>query len=432
MTHPLSIRSLRRLGSRFAIDQRGAAAMVMALTFPVLVGGAGLAAEAGYWFLTQRRIQHVADLAAHAAGVIHRSGGDATARRQAALGVATASGYDATTDTLTVNLPPSGGAWAGDSTAVEVQLVRLQPRLLSRIYSDEPVPIGARAVAAVSGGSTACLLALSTTAPGAVTITGSTDVTFDGCDVASNSTASDSFLMSGGASVLSTGCVNTVGGAVATAGLTLTDCAAIREQTSPTRDPYASVAEPAQTGTCRSSSVGTSSGTTVITPTDPHESGLSSMRFCSGLTVRGTVEFAPGLYIISGGTFQINSNALVSGQNVTFFIAEDAELRLNGSATMEFSAPVSGPYSGLLFFGSRTGTGMGHTINGTANSVMSGAIYLPAGDVDYTGNFNETGGGCTQVVASTIVFSGNSTLKVNCQASGTETIPVRETVQLVE
>lgn len=423
---------LRRLGRRFALEQRGAAAMVMALALPVMIGGAALAAEAGYWVLTQRRVQSVADLAAHAAGVVHRSGGDATARQQAALGVATASGYEAALDTLTVNMPPASGGWKDDDTAVEVTLERLQPRFLTRIYAEEPVPIRARAVAAVSGGSTACLLALSSNAPGAVTIGGSTDVTFEGCDVASNSSASDSFLMAGGASVLSTGCVNTVGGAVATAGLTLTDCDQIREQTPPARDPYADIAEPAQTGTCRSGSVGSNNSTTVVTASDTHASGVMSRRFCSGLTVSGTVEFSPGLYIVSGGTFQINSNAVVSGQDVTFYLAEDVDLRLNGSATMNLRAPATGPYAGILFFGSRSGTGVSHVFNGTANSVMSGAVYLPAGDISYSGNFNEASGGCTQVIASTIAFSGNSTLRVNCQAAGAKPIPVRQTVQLVE
>ena len=39
-------------------DCHGSVAVVAALLFPVLIGGMGLGAEVGYWYVTQRRLQH--------------------------------------------------------------------------------------------------------------------------------------------------------------------------------------------------------------------------------------------------------------------------------------------------------------------------------------------------------------------------------------
>ena len=428
----MGTRRLQSSTRRFLRDQRGTAAIMLSIAFPVMVGGIALGAEAGYWLMVERKVQEAADVAAHAAAVVKRGGGDQSDLEEAALKVATGTGYDAATDSLTVHDPPAIGAFAGTDGHVEVRIQRDQRRYFTIIYSSEAVPIGARAVAAVEEGANACLLALSPTAPGAVTVSGSTEVTFEGCDVASNSTAADSFLMDGGASVLSTGCVNTSGGAIATAGLTLTDCDAIREYAPAAADPYADVAEPAATGTCQGNRVGSNSATTVLTPSESHASGVMSMRFCSGLEVRGDVTFEPGLYIIEGGDFQLNSNIFASGTGVTFYLGTGVELAFNGNAEFDFSAPVSGPFSGLLYFGSRSSSAVSHTMNGTADSVMNGAIYTPASGLNFSGNFTWDGTGCTQLVAGTILFTGNSTLNVDCQAEGTRPIEVRQEVRLVE
>jgi erythromycin esterase-like protein len=147
-----------------------------------------------------------------------------------------------------------------------VQITETRPRLFSAVFSSEPVTIKARAVASVTGGAKGCILALSPTASGAATVSGSTQLALNNCDIASNSLASDSFLMSGSATV-STGCVQVAGTAATTSGLALTECAAVKEYAPVVIDPYASVAEPAVTGTCRSKNVGNPQVTTTLTPT---------------------------------------------------------------------------------------------------------------------------------------------------------------------
>jgi len=412
-------------------NQKAAVAVMASLILPVLVGGMALGTEASYWYLSQRKLQQASDLAAYAAATQLRSGRDAVQMEDAAEVVATRSGARAGTDIIAMDHPPTNGVFSGDDQAVEITLTRSQIRYFTLIYSTENVAISARSVAAIRGGGDACLLALDPTAGGAITVTGSSIVTFDGCDVATNSNAENAFLMSGGAVEMTTGCVNSVGGAVTTGNLNLTDCAAPREQAPVVEDPYADVPQPAVSGSCSSSSVGKNNKATVVTPSETSANGTPVRRYCGGLTVRGNVHFNPGLYIVDGGSLRVNASALVTGSDVTFFLTNGAEIAFNGNATLNLNAPTSGDLSGILFFGDRSDVGVGHLINGTAASTLSGAFYTPSADLDYRGNFTGSNG-CTQVITRRISFSGNSALTVDCTAAGTRRIAVDETIALVE
>jgi len=84
-----------------------------------------------------------------------------------------------------------------------------------------------------------------------------------------------------------------------------------------------------------------------------------------------------------------------------------------------------------LVVGDRTGTAAQSTFNGTASSLLTGAIYFPRQQVNYLGNFSGSGG-CTQVVADTIQWSGSTTIKQDCTDLGIDNIPATQSVQLVE
>lgn len=422
----------------FRSDAGGAAAVIAAILFPVLIGGMGLSAETGYWYMKQRKLQHAADTSAHAAGARKRAGDSKAQIDAAALNIARNTGLSASLGAVAVNTPPVSGAKAGSGDSVEVILTEVHPRLFSSVFSNEPVTIRTRAVASIVQGSKGCVLALSPTASGAVTVSGSTKVDLKNCDVASNSSAADSFLLSGSSAALSTGCVQTVGQAVITAQLTLTHCPAVRETAPVVRDPYASVPEPAAVGGCQNANVGSPILPTVLLPTDNHPSGVKSMRFCKGLDLKGKVTFSPGLYIIEGGDLTINGGDLnatagaeMAGSGVTFYFTNGGRLKLGGNVKLTLSAPTSGPFSGILFFGSRTSAGATQQIGGTSGSTLQGAVYMPGSEVQFTGNSASTGG-CTQVIGRTVTFTGNSSLGSDCATAGTRAIETNETVALVE
>ncbi len=419
-----AMRSIRVFSRQFARDEAGAVAVIAAIVFPVVVGAMGLGAETGYWYFKQRELQHAADVAAHAAAVRYRAGDGLSSLDAAATTVAVASGFSSSSGELDVST--EAGSPGGKVTVV---LSESRPRLFSSVFSPDPIILSARAVAQVAGGSKACVLALSTSASGAVTVTGSTEVQLSGCSVVSNSTASDAFLMRNGSAMMSTDCVYTVGGAVTTSGLTLSGCDAPVERVPPTADPFASVTEPdnmqIQQLPCRSLEYISNATYTF----DRLPSGQEAIRFCGGLDIKGNVTLKSGLYILDGGDFTVTAGANLSGSGVTLLLVNGAAVKLTGNGNIDLSAPTSGPYAGLLFFGSRKTTGLVHEITGNTESTFQGNIYMPTGQVAFTGN-SSVSGGCTQIVADQVVFTGNSAMET-CALSSDE-IMVGQTVALIE
>lgn len=427
-----------RLLCAFASDTRAGISVLAAIVFPVVIGGVGLGVETSYWYMAQRQLQHEADVAAHAASVRLRAGDSEQDIRIAATNVAVASDFAADQGTIQVNIPPTSGPNAGAADKVEVILNLRRPRWFTSLFASGPVTLGARAVAGLEGGSTACVLALSPSESGALTVEGSTNVVLQNCDVASNSNSSASFLMNGTNAKMTAGCVYAVGQAAATLGLTLTRCTHIHVNAPRVRDPYRDIAEPALAGPCENGKIGNPSRPDTITPSYPHPSGVMSRRFCNGLDLKGQVTFAPGLYIIEGGTFSINGGDLnataaaqIIGSGVTFYLAPSASLALNGNVTINLKPPTSGPFSGILFFGARSATATQNIISGSSGSTLQGAIYFPGSHIQFRGDSTVTDG-CTQVIGRTVTMSGNSTLRSVCESSGTLPLLANEGVSLVE
>jgi hypothetical protein len=431
--------------NRFGVHNGGATAVVAAILFPIVVGGLGLGAEAGYWYLSQRKLQHIADVSAHAGAARLRANDSHEQIEAAARHVAYESGYRGTHE-LVVNPDYASEKYPG-ALLVEVVATDEQPRLFSAVvagfFSKDPettVMMNASAVAMVdrNEGSVACVLALSRTASRAVNMDGSSVVDLEGCDVASNSNASDALHVT---SSLKTGCAYSVGGAVAPA-LTLTVCPSVKLNAPIVRDPYAGVAEPSADGipcqaVYKNNSIGQPNDPPhLVTPTQNHASGLKAMRFCGGLDAKGPVIFGPGLYFIEGGDFKMTSSNTESRlsttvDGATFHLNATARLQLSGAVT-NFAAPKSGPFSGILFFASRsTPAAMTHQLGGNPLSTMNGAIYAPTSAIQVGGNAKATGG-CTQVIGRTVRITGSSTLQSSCTGAGISPIATNEVVRIVE
>ena len=175
----MSRRELRRL----LADKRGGAALVMALTLPVAVGGMGLGSEVGYWYFNQRKVQNAADMAAYAGAVGLRSGVSTSAIESAAQAAADETGFVADRGEIDVSSPPTTGAFAGDMAAVEVTLQESLPRMFTALFADGPVDVSGRAVARITAGQQTCVLALDPTASRAVEFIGSSSAILIGCNV---------------------------------------------------------------------------------------------------------------------------------------------------------------------------------------------------------------------------------------------------------
>ena len=398
--------------SSYFRETKGNIAIATALMVPLLAGAAGFGVETAFWYHKDLELQQAADKSAYTAALEKRAGSNSSKILSAATSMATENGYQP--GTLAVHYPPIAGAYTGNTSAIEVDLSIEVPRYFTGLFFDDKVGESVRAVALMQTAANACILALSKTAAHAARFSGSSNLNLVGCTVMSDSMADDSVRVQGSAQ-LTTDCIIAVGNVNLTSGAHTSVCPAPITQAPPVADPFASLAIPTVSG---NKTVG--GGSSPIQPGN----------YTSGMNISGTRTMQPGIYVVSGGDFKINANANVTGTGVTIYIKAGTNVSINGNATVKLSAPTSGTYAGMLFFGERTGTG-NVNMNGTAASKLTGAIYFANQDINYLGNFSGNGG-CTQVVGKTVEWTGNTTINQNCTAYGMATIPAMQVVKLVE
>ncbi|TSE03404.1 hypothetical protein C1D09_026445 [Mesorhizobium intechi] len=389
---------------------RANVATIFALSLPIVVGAAGFGVETSYWYYNSLRLQATADAAAYAGALEQISGSDKPTIIGAATQSAATNGLGS--GTIVVNTPPASGPNTGKK-AVEVIVAQNLNRMFTSIFTQGQVPEQARAVALITNASKACMLALDPSASQAALFSGNTTVKVIGCSVMSNSIASDAIKLQGSAG-LQADCLIS-GGGVSLSNPVTTVCAAPITQALPAADPFADLPAPVASNPCQNA----------------NKSTLGPGTYCNGLSLSGTVTLQPGVYVIQSGDFKVNANANVSGDGVTIYLAGGSRVSMNGNATVSLSAPTSGTYSGVLMYGDRTSTGGQSTFNGTASSLLTGALYFPKQQVNYLGNFSGKNG-CTQVVADLIQWSGNSTINQDCTSLGMRDIPATQSVALVE
>lgn len=402
-------------------DRRGATALVVALSSPVLMGAAGFGAEAGFWTYRQRLLQQYADAAAFAGAIELLNGGQSQTIASTAEASLKANGLRDDIGSFAAVSPPATGPFAG-TFAVEVSVKEEWPRFFTALFFEGDVTLAASATAHFDESSEVCMLALDTAASGAATMSGSANVKLNGCSLVSNSRASNALSISG-AATLNASCVGAVGGISSTStGINLSDCTAPRPNMPAVKDPYAGVPEPTVSGPCKTpNNLGGASSSVY---------NITGGRYC-GLSMSRTVNLAPGMYIIDGGELNISSSALINGTGVTFFLTNGASLKINGSAEIQLSAPTSGTYSGLLFFGDRSGAPVSNLLNGSAGSVFNGATYFPNDHLEIRGS-NSVGAGCTQFIARTLDLRGAAGAGIDCSTSGTQSLDMMAKVRLVK
>lgn len=421
------LRNIHNRLHRFTADRRGNTTVLFALCLPVLVGSAGLGLEAGYWQLQQRQLQTTADMAAYAGAVSLRNSESKAQAYQEAEDEALLHEFDPAFATLSTNSPPTAGLYR-NTRSMEVNIDHTVPRLFSQIFFDGAVTFSVRAVATYEEAADACVLALSPEGSRAINFSGSSNIALIECEVMSNSIADDAVYLGGSTDVIAP-CINSVGGFAVGGGSAdydLTGCAEPRTDLPRAQDPYADVEMPVFPANCSNIPGGGPHSSVTVSP---GAGGVT--RFCNGININNHVEFEPGVYIIDGGDFRVGANGSISGDGVTFVLSDEARIRFNGTAEINITAPNSGDYQGIAFFGDRSDYGVDHTFNGTADSQITGAIYTPAGDISFQGDFSGQNG-CMQLVGYTVSVTGNANITTDCSGVGVNWAEVPSDVRLVE
>ena len=400
---------------RLIADRRGNVAILGALTLPIFIGGIAFGTEAGHWFVEKSKLSFVTDAAAVSAGELYNRGISSNGIYNAIHQDLIADGYPASTLVLNITYPTS------TSDLMTVKTSYRADKFFSQVIWDGEVDIAARTVVAIQG-KQACILALNTSIYGAVTMSGSSTATLTGCVIASNSTSSGSIYL-GGSTTVTTDCMVASGGIDGESSAT-TVCDRNRKYRRETDDPFASLVQPNTPGWCY--------GNMNFKPGNTYT--LDPGCYTKDLSLKGTVTFNSGVYILDGANLKINSGAVVKGTDVTFVLKNGAELDFNGGATIQLTAPEAGSgkdYEGILFWGSKTNSAS-QKINGNADSYFAGAIYFPDDAVEFTGN-SGLDSSCARIIGDTITLIGNTSFSTDCTTyTGPYQISTADSVVIVE
>jgi hypothetical protein len=398
----------------FRRDAAGATAVIFSFSTVVVMGSIAFGVDTANWFQTDRRLQTGTDLAAVSVASDQALAFEfdyamrdrvEIAREELERDGVKVAGLTS----LEVNSPPLSGAFAGNPNAVEVITSQDVEIFFAGMFMDATPQAQARAVALSSFEGNYCILTLDENEPGAVTFSGSSS-SFLGCGIASNSNAPNSVWASG-SSIVQTTVVTAVGG-ISDNGNIETPVH-LQEYSNPISNPYEDVVAP-PSAPCDYNNVRVSGNETL-------QPGV----YCGDLRINGDATFEPGTYVLDGADFIINAGATAFGDDVTFVFTDNPTLnnvgapRFNGSATINFSAPDTGDYAGMVFLrdpdapnvvGNNADTWL---INGNASSSFEGVFYVPGAELELTGNalFNN---GCIQIVSGAVTINGNFNVTQQC------------------
>ncbi len=274
----------------------------------------------------------------------------------------------------------------------------------------------------------ACIYALDSSASAAFQIAGAQS-TYTACGVVVESTSSSGFEMEGAGTLYleNHAQVSVVGGADLTGQTYLYDTISGKDvsavETTNPGDPFASLAAPT------SGTIVGKSATYYDMNSKPANNTISPGIYCGGLEIGNTngttFTFSSGVYILAGGGLTLESQAKVAGTGVTFYNTSSSgwgcsgssnytPVTISGQVTATLSAPTSGTYTGILFFGNRTGCSTkgscNDQINGGSTAILNGALYFASDEIMITGS-NATG--YMELVADKIYINGNSSFGNN-------------------
>jgi len=421
----------------FANDSRGAVYIWVAGGMFVFIGMAALAVDMSFAYVLRNNLQTAADSAALAAvsQLPDETAGRAEAKVYAANNMSTEvhsailkdedlkfGNWDGATRTFTPAVNPVN--------AVNVTLRRADandnaaPAFFGQIFGSQGTDIAVSATA-TPGGPTPCLLSLDPDDPDAGKVNNGSVIT-ENCSMHVNSSDPGALdVASGGVIDAEEICVH--------GGTDVQGSTSVEPETGCNRiaDPLAGLTPP-PVGPCKETDAAYDTGSHT----------LSEGTYCGGLHISGDaqIELEPGTYIIQDGKFNLTGgSATVVGDGVTlYFTGPSGVLDVSGQGGANLSAPTSGDYAGILFYGDPNAPpSTKHGISGGSNMTYEGTMYFPTAELNVTGNgTGSTEASYTMAIARLLKFSGNGTLQFNFSPDGSVPLPAgmkaRQSARLVQ
>ncbi len=396
--------------ARAVRDERGAALILASGMMVLLPGFMGLGLDVASIYQHRRVLQTSADAGALGGGTeVYR--GHASLIASAALSATAENGHAHGADgvTVIVNHPPLSGFHAGDLDAVEVLVTQPSPTYFMRLFGWTSVQIPSRAVAWAGANDKHCVYALEDTDQDGFWYNSSAQLTAN-CGLRVNSSHAWGMHLTSSANV-SVASATLTGDYVEGSSSTLNAAHGIQVDAWPRApDPLGYLVEPAHGG-CQFVDLELDQPTATLAP------GV----YCGKLTIKNNavVTLQPGMYVIQGGPFTTESNAVVNGAGVTFFLTEGAgfsfePLSFQSSSVLNLTAPTTGSYAGILFYQDPSAghEDQIHRWESSSAHTLEGALYFPTQIVSFESSI-QISAAYTILVARRIIGDSNSALQLN-------------------
>jgi Flp pilus assembly protein TadG len=371
------------LVSRSRHPRRGFIAVKLALLLTVIVGIVAINLDGGRMMDERRHAQAAADAAALAAAAnlyeaywTDRGTDTSGAAHAAALESASANGYPAAA--VTVNIPPLSGTFAGQAGYAEVIINTALDATFGQFFTGTGLPVSARGVAR---GQPLAIGVITLANSGAGSFTNSSlafalvnkPLIVDSSDPAAFDQASFGAFVAGR--------VDVTGGAVNPGGAII--LAQINTGVTPTIDPLAYLPIPTSSSVQSTGRMTINSLLPVILQPGVYQGGIH-------VTNASIVVMEPGVYIMQGGGFVVDSLATVTGigvmvYNTTSGTYASGPIAVGGVGKMVMIAPLSGTYQGINFFQDRSLT-QPISVTGLGLTTITGVVYAAQAPVNLTGS----------------------------------------------
>ncbi len=453
---PLTSCHLNAMKSVRRFQRRGSALIWVSVVGFILIGFFGLAMDTSLVVLTGNQLQDAADAAALAgAQLIRTSPEDART-----LAVATANANKAARESVLLDRNDANNADGDivigrydrdtdvfDPTGEPLNAVKVVarrtagsqggplPLTFGPAFGVSTTEVKRDAIAMVGGGTGAGLITLNPTSECSLRIDGNVTVNVSDVSDPANplpgtvqvNSYNDQAACANGNPVLAAGDVNVAGGVDPTFE-DLEGVDYLNDMCNCTiADPLASLPPPADFGPDR--------GTVSVTGKTAATVNLSPGYYAGGISMtnnQGTINCAPGLYVVDGVGLDIRGGNLYA-EGVMFYVVDStptdnkpSRVYLGGNGIIKVSGidpaqysypPEVAIYEGVTFFQARItdyGGAYGNTnestIIGTSEMDLQGTFYFPTNPLRLSGTCGSVG---NQLIVDELWISGNGTLVIN-------------------
>ncbi|MDX2233021.1 MAG: pilus assembly protein TadG-related protein [Hyphomonadaceae bacterium] len=402
----------RNAGDGLVRDRAGSTALIASVALPALVTALLLVMDYGGAIAARGGLQKAADTAAIAGArelmVLAAARGEsaesaaAEIARQAARGVSLKSG----SMLVETAFDPESGALTVDITAKAATF------LAEYIVGAAPEVV-ARAVARPVGNTSLCVLALARTGV-ALQLSADSSIKALGCAIYANSSGTQSLTVQQrgkieAQNVCTAGGYRGPTGAVAPA--PTLDCPRIE-------DPLTARPKPP-------SSVCTYTNRSLNHTTAEWGPGV----YCGGMYLNNgaRVTLKPGVYVLKGGTLNVEGGAKLQGSGVTLHLTGGARLNVLQNSHIALSAPPRGATAGMLFFGDDDAPPASpHVLVSNNARTLLGTVYLPEATLRVGGqNPIADESPWTAVVVGQLRLEGKAGIVLNSRFDSTD-VPLPE------